>query len=64
MPREIVDRLNRDINAVLARPEVRANWRERNAFDLQGGSPEDLAAFLHAQYQTWGRAIAEPASPQ
>ena len=58
LPREVVDRLARDVAAVMARPEVREAVG-RHAFEAQGSSPEELAAFLREQVDIWRRTIRE-----
>ncbi|MFN0001030.1 MAG: tripartite tricarboxylate transporter substrate binding protein [Burkholderiaceae bacterium] len=56
-PRAIVERLNREINAVLALPEVRAKFQEVG-IDARGGSPEDLRDTLAAEIDKWNRLVA------
>ncbi len=58
MPREIVDRLSRELNAVLKRSEVREQLA-RQAFEAEGSTPEAMAAFLAEQTDSWGRAIKD-----
>jgi tripartite-type tricarboxylate transporter receptor subunit TctC len=48
MPREIVDRLNREFLAAAQRPEVQATL-EKQAFMFVGSTPERLAAFTKEQ---------------
>jgi tripartite-type tricarboxylate transporter receptor subunit TctC len=56
-PREIIDRLNGEIRAILALPEVRARFGELG-FDVVGDSPEEFAAFLRTENAKW-KKIAE-----
>jgi tripartite-type tricarboxylate transporter receptor subunit TctC len=58
MPKEIVDRLNREVVAILARPDVREQLTKQ-AFDGASSSPEELAAFAKEQYEVWGKAIRD-----
>jgi tripartite-type tricarboxylate transporter receptor subunit TctC len=51
-PREIVNRLNDEIRAILAMPEVRARFAELG-FDVVGDKPEEFAAFLRAENAKW-----------
>jgi tripartite-type tricarboxylate transporter receptor subunit TctC len=57
-PRPIIDRLQRDVAAVLALPEVRERY---SALGLLpgGGSPEQLAAQLKEDYTRWEKVIRE-----
>jgi tripartite-type tricarboxylate transporter receptor subunit TctC len=56
MPREIVARLNRELNAATARPEIREQV-DRHGFQLQGTTPEELGAYVKAQLGAWGKAF-------
>lgn len=58
LPKDIVDRLNRDVVAIIARPEVREQLT-RQAFDGASSSPDELAAFVREQYEIWGKAIRD-----
>lgn len=57
-PRELVQRINREFNAVLALPEVRAKFAE-GGMSAIGGSPEDFEARLTAERQRYGRVLRE-----
>jgi tripartite-type tricarboxylate transporter receptor subunit TctC len=56
-PPEIVQRLNDEIRAILAMPDVRARFTELG-FDVVGDRPEEFAAFLRAENEKW-KKIAE-----
>ena len=58
MPREITERLNRELNALVGRQEVRDSLL-RQAFDPKGSRLDEFAAYVRAQYDIWGRAIRE-----
>ena len=58
LPKEIIERLNREIIAILRRPEVREVYA-RHAFEIDTSTPEELGAFMRNQYQAWGRAVHE-----
>ncbi len=58
LPREIVDRLAKEIAAVVARPEVREQL-ERHAFDARSSTPEEMAAYLKEQVDVWIRTARE-----
>ena len=56
MPREVVDRLNREFTAAMARPEVQAAM-EKQAFALSPSSPADLAQFVKEQIESYRRIL-------
>ena len=58
MPKDVVDRLNREVVAALARPDVRENLT-RQAFEGGSSTPDELAAFAKEQYEVWGKAIRD-----
>jgi tripartite-type tricarboxylate transporter receptor subunit TctC len=58
MPREVVERLARDMAVVLARSDVRETVA-RHAFETQSSTPEELGKFLREQLETWRRTAAE-----
>ena len=57
-PRAPIERLNRDINSILATPEMRQKLAEQGA-DAMGGSPEAFAAHVRAEREKWSRLIRE-----
>ncbi len=57
-PKAVVERLNREYNAVLKRPDVR-NQLDQQAFAGEGSTPEALDAWVKDQYQVWGAAMRE-----
>ena len=58
MPKEVVDRLARELAVVLKRPEVRESFGKL-AFEPKGSTPEELHAFLKQQIETWTTAARE-----
>lgn len=58
MPRDVVDRLNRELNAILKRPETREAFGKL-AFEPKGSTPEELGTFLKQQIDTWVAAARE-----
>ncbi len=58
MPKDIVERLSREVNAVLQRPEVREQF-ERQGVQPGGSTPAEFGAFLQQQLADWGRAARE-----
>ncbi|OFV89996.1 MAG: hypothetical protein A3J75_06895 [Acidobacteria bacterium RBG_16_68_9] len=55
-PRPIIDRLNKEINAVLKLPEVRARLLALGV-TLVGGTPEELDARIKSESAKWKRII-------
>jgi tripartite-type tricarboxylate transporter receptor subunit TctC len=58
MPRDITDRLSRELIALLGRAEVREAFGKL-AFEPRGSTPEELAAFTKEQLEIWRRVVAE-----
>ena len=56
LPRDIVERINREFAAALKRPEVLAAL-ERQAFIANPSSPEQFAAFIKEQMESYGRLL-------
>jgi tripartite-type tricarboxylate transporter receptor subunit TctC len=56
MPREVVARLNRELNAAIARPEIREQV-DRQGFQLQSSTPEELGAYVKSQLVAWKTAF-------
>ncbi len=55
-PVEIIERLNREINAGLADPRVRARIAEAGAEPFMG-SPADFAKFMAAEADKWAKVV-------
>jgi tripartite-type tricarboxylate transporter receptor subunit TctC len=55
-PAEIVDRLNMDINAVVADPRLQARFADLGA-NVRTGSPAEFGTFLAAEAEKWGKVI-------
>ena len=58
MPANVVDRINRELNAALNRPDVRERLA-RNAFEPLVSTPDELRTFLKDQQEMWGRTVRE-----
>jgi tripartite-type tricarboxylate transporter receptor subunit TctC len=58
MPKDVLDRINQEVNAAMKRSEVREQF-ERQAFEYAPSTPEEMGAFLKDQIDVWGRAIRE-----
>lgn len=58
-PREVVERLNTELKAILALPEVRTRFADLG-FDVVGNSAEEFGQFLRAENTKW-KKIADVA---
>ena len=56
LPREIVDRVNREFGAALRRPEV-IEGLQKQAFMPNPSTPEQFAAFIQEQVQSYGSLL-------
>ena len=63
LPADIVSRVNRELGAVLARADVR-ELIERQVFDIQTSTPEELVAYTREQVESWKKAVADSGMPQ
>ena len=55
-PRAVIERLNKDLNAVLATPEMRQKLGEQGAESI-GGPPEAFAKHIRAEREKWSQVI-------
>lgn len=58
LPKEVVERLSREMRAVATRRDVR-DALDRIAFELQASTPEEMSTLLGDQLQTWRRAVQD-----
>jgi tripartite-type tricarboxylate transporter receptor subunit TctC len=59
-PPEVVARLNREINAILANPEMKQKLAEQGA-DAVGGTPEAFSAHIARERQKWSKVVRDAA---
>ena len=57
-PAPIVQRLNAELAKIVDMPDVRKNLTEQGA-DMQGGTPEDFAAFMRNESARWGEVVKQ-----
>jgi len=62
MPKEIVEKLNHEVNAVLMQPEVKAKLLERG-LDADPMTPAQLAEHLRKESATWGKVAKDAKLP-
>jgi tripartite-type tricarboxylate transporter receptor subunit TctC len=58
VPKQIVLKLNREIDSILKTAEVREPLARQGA-EIVGGSPEQLAAHMAADIDKWRKLIAD-----
>ena len=58
LPREVVERVGRDIAAVLAKPEVKEAFGKL-AFEPRSSTPQELTAFVAEQLEAYRRAARQ-----
>jgi tripartite-type tricarboxylate transporter receptor subunit TctC len=58
LPKNIVDRLTREVNAALAQPELRAQF-ERHFVQPEGSTPQGLADLVKDDAETWRKVVRE-----
>ena len=57
-PKDILDRLNRELVSVLSSSDVRAQL-ENHGLEPMPGTSEELAKYIQREYETWGRVVKE-----
>ena len=57
-PREIIDRLNREIVKALANPQVVAALHKTGT-EPKSSTPEEFAQYIKREYDTWGKVVKE-----
>ena len=55
-PREIVVRLNRELNLLLTQPSLR-DLIANDGSQVEGGTPEAFGAFIRAEADKWGKVV-------
>jgi tripartite-type tricarboxylate transporter receptor subunit TctC len=57
-PRDVIDRLNRELNAILSSAETRKFFADQGA-EAGGGTPEQLGAFVRAETAKWAKVVKD-----
>jgi tripartite-type tricarboxylate transporter receptor subunit TctC len=55
-PRGIVDTLNREINKILARPDIQDSWKRQGANPMVM-KPEEFGAYIQIEIDRWAKLI-------
>ena len=62
-PKSVIERLNREINAAVAAPEVKQRFQDLGV-DAQGSTPEALRALLVSETAKWKKVVEEAKIPK
>jgi tripartite-type tricarboxylate transporter receptor subunit TctC len=57
-PRPIVDKLNTEINKVLARPDVKEAWGKQGAVPM-AMTPAEFDAYLREDIDKWAKVVEQ-----
>jgi tripartite-type tricarboxylate transporter receptor subunit TctC len=57
-PKDIIDRLNREIVKALAAPEVIA-LLQKQGLEPSSSSPEELGRYIRSEYEIWGKVVKQ-----
>jgi tripartite-type tricarboxylate transporter receptor subunit TctC len=55
-PREVIARLNSEINRAVNLPDMKERFAQQGAIPAPG-SPDDFAAWIRAEIAKWGKVI-------
>jgi tripartite-type tricarboxylate transporter receptor subunit TctC len=55
-PADIIDKLNKEINAGLADPKIRARFADLGGTAM-GGSPTDFGKLIADETEKWGKVV-------
>lgn len=55
-PREVVDTLNREINKILARPDIQESWKRQGANPMVM-KPEEFGGYIQTEIDRWAKLI-------
>ena len=58
LPSEIVERLAREFNAAIKRPEVK-DALDKYGYELQGSTSQELTAYVREQVDSWKRGVQD-----
>jgi tripartite-type tricarboxylate transporter receptor subunit TctC len=58
LPKDVVQRLNQELVKALKSQEVLAAF-DKQGLESQPGTPEELAAYMKREYETWGKVVKQ-----
>ena len=56
-PRDVILKLNSEINRIIAEPSFDEHFLQRASIERRGGTPEEFGAFLNKDRETAGRLM-------
>jgi tripartite-type tricarboxylate transporter receptor subunit TctC len=59
LPRDIVMKLNTEVERIFSDPEFRARFMESQMFESMAGTPEQFADYIKAEREKWSKVIRE-----
>jgi tripartite-type tricarboxylate transporter receptor subunit TctC len=58
-PDAVVQRVNREMDKILKDPAVQERMRQVGFYSDGAGTPDSTAAYIKAQYESWGKVVKE-----
>lgn len=58
-PKDVVQRVNREMDKILKDPDVRARMQKAGFYSDGAGTPEEAVAYIKSQYDAWGKVVKE-----
>jgi tripartite-type tricarboxylate transporter receptor subunit TctC len=58
-PKPIVDKINKDVRAVMAEPAFKEKFLDRMLYEPMDSSPEEFKKYIHDETQRWAKVIKE-----
>jgi tripartite-type tricarboxylate transporter receptor subunit TctC len=55
-PKDIVEKLNTEINRILSRPELQESWRRQGA-NTMAMKPDEFGAYIESEIARWAKLI-------
>jgi tripartite-type tricarboxylate transporter receptor subunit TctC len=57
IPRDILNRLNKEVRAIVAEPAVNKEFSRRGLLPITSGAPAELQAFVKSEIVRWGNVV-------
>jgi tripartite-type tricarboxylate transporter receptor subunit TctC len=58
-PKPIVDKLHKELNAILDDPDVIKRLNELGSEPLKSNTPTEFSAFIQTEYTKWGQRVRD-----